>query len=328
MAGMGKRMRPHTLTTPKPLLPVAGKAIVQRLAEDLAKTSKEKVDEIVFIVGPSFGKEVENTLVSIAEKLGTKGTIAYQEEPRGTAHAVLCAGDALKGKIIVAFADTLFKTDFKIDDSQEGVIWVKKIEDPRSFGVVTIDEKNIITGFVEKPETFISDLAIIGIYYFRDGAYLRKEMQYLIDNNIIEKGEFQLTNALDNMRKKGTKFVPGTVTEWLDCGNKDAMVYTNRKILELDPSASIVHPSASVKDSVITPPCFIGEKAIITGSKIGPFVSAGSGTIIKNSTVKNTILRNQAKVEDASIENAMIGSHALFRGKSSDLSLGDYSEVK
>ena len=187
MAGMGKRMRPHTLTVPKPLIPVAGKPIVEWLVEDITRTCKEKVDEIAYVIG-DFGPEVEKQLVAIAERLGAKGTIHYQDQPLGTAHAILCAESALTGKVIVAFADTLFRAEFKIDENQDGVIWVNRIDDPRMFGVVKVDQNNVITDFVEKPQTFVSDMAIIGIYYFRDGDNLRKELQYLIDNNVVEKG--------------------------------------------------------------------------------------------------------------------------------------------
>src|SRR5581483_5997999 len=202
MAGMGKRMRPHTLTVPKPLIPIAGKSIVQRLVEDITKVCGEKVEEVAYVVG-RFGKEAEDSLVKVAESLGAKGSIHYQDEPLGTAHAIMCAKEALDGKVVVAFADTLFKADFTIDTGKDGIIWVSKIEDPRQFGVVKLDENDVITDFIEKPQTFVSDLAIIGIYYFKDGAYLRSELQYLLDNNIMEKGEFQLTNALENMKKKG-----------------------------------------------------------------------------------------------------------------------------
>lgn len=194
MAGRGSRLRPHTLTIPKPLLPIAGKPIVQRLVEDITKVCGEPVDEIAFIIG-DFGAEVEKNLVAVAESLGAKGSIYYQEEALGTAHAILCAKESLKGKVVVAFADTLFKADFKLDSDAEGIIWVNKIDDPRAFGVVKLNENNIITDFVEKPQEFVSDLAIIGIYYFKDGAYLKNELQYLIDNDIKEKGEYQLTNA-------------------------------------------------------------------------------------------------------------------------------------
>ena len=162
MAGMGKRMRPHTLTIPKPLIPVAGKAIVQHLVEDITKVCHEKVDEISFVIG-DFGKEVEKDLVRIAEEQGAKGSIYYQKEPLGTAHAILCAEQSLTGKVVIAFADTLFKTDMIADTANsDGIIWVSKIEDPRMFGVVKLDKDGIITDFVEKPQSFVSDLVTPG----------------------------------------------------------------------------------------------------------------------------------------------------------------------
>ncbi len=149
MAGMGKRMRPHTLTVPKPLIPIAGKPIVQRLVEDIAQVCGQQVEEVAFIIG-NFGEAVEQKLLQIAESVGAKGTIHYQDKPLGTAHAILCAQEALEGNVVVAFADTLFKADFTLDTSKEGIIWVQKVEDPRPFGVVKLDENNQITEFVEK----------------------------------------------------------------------------------------------------------------------------------------------------------------------------------
>ena len=149
MAGRGSRLRPHTLTVPKPLIPIAGKPIVQRLVEDITKVVDEKVDEIAFVIG-DFGVEIEQKLVSIANDLGAKGSIYYQDAPLGTAHAIACAKESLKGPVVVAFADTLFKADFVLDSSADGVIWVKQVEDPSAFGVVKINEDKIITDFIEK----------------------------------------------------------------------------------------------------------------------------------------------------------------------------------
>ncbi|HTA26984.1 MAG TPA: sugar phosphate nucleotidyltransferase, partial [Bacteroidia bacterium] len=280
MAGIGKRMRPHTLTVPKPLLPVAGKPMVQHLVEDISASIKKDIEEIGFVIG-HFGKEVENHLLSIAENLGAKGKIFYQEEALGTAHAIMCASELLEGNVVVAFADTLFRGEFTVDTSNEGTIWVQKVEDPKPFGVVKLDKDNIITDFVEKPQEFVSDLAIIGIYYFKDGAYLKREMQYLLDNNIKEKGEFQLTNALENMKQKGTKFCVAQVSEWLDCGSKDNMLHTNKRLLETKKSSK--HPSAQIISSTVIEPCYIGENTTIINSVIGPFASIGSNNHIENS---------------------------------------------
>ena len=151
MAGRGSRLRPHTLTIPKPLITVAGKPIVQRLVEDIVGVCGKQVEEIAFVIG-DFGKEVEKKLIKIAENLGAKGTIYYQQEPLGTAHAILCAKNSLEGNCVVAFADTLFKADFKLDSSKDGIVWVSQIEDPSAFGVVKLNKENEIVEFIEKPE--------------------------------------------------------------------------------------------------------------------------------------------------------------------------------
>ena len=329
MAGMGKRMRPHTLTVPKPLIPIAGKPIVQRLVEDIARVCGEPVDEVAFIIG-RFGAEVEKSLVKIAESVGAKGTIYYQDEPLGTAHAILCAKDSLRGPLVVAFADTLFKADFTLDSSVPGTIWVQKVEDPKPFGVVKLNEQGQITEFVEKPETFVSDLAIIGIYYFQDGEYLRDELQYLLDNDIKDKGEYQLTNALENMKNKGTIFVPGQVTEWLDCGNKDATVFTNQRYLEYlkERGEKLVADSATITNSVLIEPVYIGEDAIITNSVVGPHVSIGSKSNVRDSRVSNSIVQTSATILNAAITDSMIGNFASVSSKANDLSVGDYNVLK
>jgi glucose-1-phosphate thymidylyltransferase len=324
MAGMGKRMRPHTLTVPKPLLPVAGKPIVQWLVEDITKVCKEKVEEIAFVIG-NFGKEAEENLINIAKALGAKGSIYYQDEALGTAHAILCAKDSLKGKVIVAFADTLFKADFTIDENKEGIIWVNKIDDPRMFGVIKVNEQEVITDFVEKPQQFISDLAIIGIYYFKDGENLKKELQYLIDNNIREKGEYQLTNALENMKNKGMSFYPGKVIEWLDCGNKDATVYTNQRVLTLNKDQIKKPVSLNLQDATIIQPCYIGENVEIKRSVIGPYVSIGNNSKIEGSVITNSIIQSNTKIKNSVLDNSMIGNFAEYTQSPEQLSLSDYS---
>jgi glucose-1-phosphate thymidylyltransferase len=328
MAGMGKRMRPHTLTVPKPLIPVAGKPIVQRLVEDITRVCGEKVEEIAFVIGPAFGKEIEQTLIKIAEGQGAKGSIYYQDVALGTAHAIMCAENSISGKTVVAFADTLFKADFVMDTEQEGVIWVQRIDDPRQFGVVKLNDKGIITDFIEKPKEFVSDLAIIGIYYFKDGDYLKRELQYLIDNDIKDKGEFQLTNALENMKKKGTKFIPGKVSEWLDCGNKDATVYTNQRVLEFDKGQKHLRAAtAKIENSVVLEPCFIGDNVHVLNSVIGPHVALGSGTVVENSVIRNSIVQTNAKINSANIVNSMVGNSAEVKGRPEDLSVGDFNVI-
>lgn len=326
MAGRGSRLRPHTLTVPKPLVPVAGKPIVQRLVEDITKVCGEPVDEIAFIIG-DFGDQVEKNLVAVAKGLGAKGSIYHQEEALGTAHAILCAKESLQGNVVVAFADTLFRADFTLDSSADGIIWVNQIDDPSAFGVVKLDDNNVITDFVEKPTEFVSDLAIIGIYYFKDGAYLKDELQYLIDNNITDKGEFQLTDALENMKKKGTKFVPGEVKEWLDCGNYKATVYTNQRVLEFIKNDNIVCDSLKNENSEIIEPCFIGKNVVLKNTTVGPHVSVGENSIIENSTITNTIIQTNTTITNSTINGSMIGNFAKINNCKQEISLGDYNEI-
>ncbi|WP_010254159.1 sugar phosphate nucleotidyltransferase [Myroides injenensis] len=330
MAGRGSRLRPHTLTVPKPLIPIAGKPIVHRLVEDIAKVLNDKIDEIAFIIHESFGKQVENDLVQIAEKLGAKGTINYQNEALGTAHAILCAKESMQGPIVVAYADTLFRADFNLDKDADSVIWVKQVEDPSAFGVVQLNDKNEIIDFVEKPKNFVSDLAIIGIYYFKSGETLRKELEYLLDNNIIKGGEYQLTDALENMKQKGMRFVPGTVAEWMDCGNKNVTVDTNNRMLgflEHD-NENFIAENITIENSTIIRPCYIGENVVLKNTTIGPNVSLGANSIVENATIKNSLIQTNATIRNAHLDNAMIGNHATYDGKHTSVSIGDYSVLE
>jgi glucose-1-phosphate thymidylyltransferase len=326
MAGIGKRMRPHTLTVPKPLIKIAGKPIVQRLVEDIGEIINKKIDEIAFIVG-DFGKEVENNLLSIAENIGTKGVIYHQNEALGTAHAIYCAKESLKGEVIVAFADTLFKANFIPDNKYDGTIWVHKVSDPSLFGVVLTDQNNIISNFIEKPEDFISDLAIVGIYYFKEGESLRDSIKYLNDNNIMTSGEYQLTDALQKMMKEGKKFSTAEVTEWLDCGNKNATVHTNQRILEYDKEKQLISKSSRLTNSIVIPPSYIGENAVVSNSIIGPYVSVGENTKIDRSVISNSIIQDKSKIVFVTIDNSMIGNNVEFKGEINEVSIGDYTQL-
>ncbi len=325
---MGKRMRPHTLTVPKPLIPIAGKPIVQRLVEDIVKVANCPISEIGFVVG-RFGEEVEKTLLEIADSVGAKGRIFYQDEALGTAHAIYCAKDLLTENTIVAFADTLFKADFVLDIKQDGIIWVQQVSDPSAFGVVKINKQNHITDFIEKPATYVSDLAIIGIYYFKDGPTLKKEIEYLLENKISKGGEFQLTDALENMKISNVRFTPGKVTEWLDCGNKNATVFTNQRYLEyISGNEGLIAKTAQLTGSVIIPPVYIGENVKIHNTVLGPHVSVGDNTSIEDSRIKNSIIQKSTKIKNAIMENSMVGNFVSFEGSVSDVSIGDYNSIK
>jgi len=326
MAGTGKRLRPHTLTTPKPLLPIAGKPIVQRLVEDIVSLSQSKVERIAYVVG-RFGEAAEKNLLDVAEQLGAQGSIHYQDEPLGTAHAILCAADALEGPVTVAFADTLFQADFDFDQSQDGVLWVQQIADPRQFGVVIVNEDGIISEFVEKPKEFVSDLAMIGIYYFNNGDWLRKELQYLIDHNIMNGGEYQLPDALRSMVSKGARFTPGKVKDWMDCGNKDAMIDTNRKILKYTADNRTVFSDNALEHCTVHPFSQIGHNCVIRNSEIGPGVSIGDNCHIEDCTITDSIILEHTTILRSVLNNTMIGRNARVTGLKGELSLGDYSTI-
>lgn len=328
MAGIGSRLRPHTLTIPKPLTLIAGKPIVQRLVEDIVKVLNQEVEEIAFVIGPTFPKNTEEKLLKIAKGLGAKGVVTVQETALGTAHAIHCAKESLEGPCVVAFADTLFKADFTLNAEADGAIWVKQVENPSAYGVIKMND-GIITDFVEKPTSFVSDLAIIGIYYFKDGAAVRKEIEYLLDNDIKEKGEYQLTNVLEHMKQKGAQFVPGKVDEWMDCGNKEITVETNGKVLQFahEEGQNLVAKTAILENSTIIEPCYIGENVRLINATIGPNTSLGDDSIVENSTIKNSLIQTNTTIKNADLDNAMIGNNVEYNGKFTSISIGDYSKL-
>ena len=332
MAGRGSRLRPHTLTTPKPLVPVAGKPIVERLVEDIVRMLPTSVDTIAFVTG-RFGEESEKDLLEVASRFGAEGRICYQDEPLGTAHAILCGEELLDGPVVVAFADTLFRADFTIDAEADGVIFTQKIDDPSAFGVVVTDNEGDITDYVEKPQEFVSDQAMIGIYSFKDGARLKKELQYLIDNNVLLSGEYQLPDALRNMTKSGLKFIPGEVGEWMDCGNKAVTVETNRRVLDILEEEGRLHegsgidPTSEIIDSTVIPPCYIGPGVKIVRSVVGPHVSLGANTAVTNSTLQDCLIQEDTVIDNSVMDGAMVGAKASVIGTPLDVSIGDFSSI-
>ena len=330
MAGRGSRLRPHTLTVPKPLIPIAGKPIVHRLVEDIAKVLNQDIEEIAFIIHESFGKKVEEDLIAIAEKLGSKGTIYYQNEALGTGHAIMCAKDSLSGPAVIAYADTLIRANFNLDQSANSVIWVKQVDQPEAFGVINLNEANEIVELVEKPKEFVSDLAVIGIYYFKDVGVLKNELQSVLDNNIIHGGEYQINDGIKQMMAKGMKFVPGEVDEWMDCGNKEVTVETNSRMLGFlhEDGENLISDSVRLENATVIPPCYIGEDVAVINSVIGPNVSLGKGTHVTNSKIQNSLIQTHAHIKNAQLNNAMIGNHVNFDGDFTSISLGDYSVLE
>jgi glucose-1-phosphate thymidylyltransferase len=330
MAGRGSRLRPHTLTIPKPLIPIAGKPIVHRLVEDIAAVLNQPIEEVAFIIHESFGKQVEEELLAIASKLGAKGTIYYQNEALGTGHAIMCAKDSLSGPAVIAYADTLIRADFDLDTSADSVIWVKQVEHPEAFGVINLNENNEIIELVEKPKDFVSDLAVIGIYYFKEIEVLKNELQAVLDNNIIHGGEYQINDGIKQMMAKGMKFIPGKVDEWMDCGNKEVTVETNSRMLGFlyQDGNDLISRSIQNENSTIIPPCFIDDDVVLINATIGPNVSLGKGCHVKNSTIKNSLIQTYSHISNANLNNAMIGNHAKYDGHFTSISIGDYSVLE
>ena len=330
MAGRGSRLRPHTLTIPKPLIPIAGKPIVQRLVENIARVVQSDIDEVAFIIAPDFGQAIENQLTQIAEKLGATARIYYQTEPLGTGHAIMSAKESLNGPAVIAYADTLFKADFHLDPEADAVVWVKKVDNPSAFGVVQLNDQDQIIDLIEKPQDFVSDLAVIGIYYFKEAEVLKNELQSVLDENLMRGGEYQINDGIEKMKAKGAIFKPGQVDEWMDCGNKKVTVETNTRILQIlqeEKSENTISATVQLDNSEIIPPCYIGENVVLKNSKIGPHVSLGNGTVVENSVLKNSLVQTHADIKNADLTEAMIGNHARYNGKSSLVSIGDYSAL-
>ncbi|GAB5400697.1 MAG: sugar phosphate nucleotidyltransferase [Aureisphaera sp.] len=332
MAGRGSRLRPHTLTIPKPLIPVAGKPIVHRLVSDIAEVLNEPIEEIAFILGAPawFGDDVVKSLQDLAEGLGAKASIYRQLDPKGTGHAIMCAEPSLSGPAVIAYADTLIRANFDLDQEADSVIWTKKVDNPEAYGVVNLNEKEEIVELVEKPAEFVSDQAVIGIYYFKDVGVLKNELQYVLDNDIIHGGEYQINDGIKRMMANGNIFKTGTVDEWMDCGNKEVTVDTNAKMLGFlaEGTEKLISNSITKENATIVEPCYISDDVVLKNCTVGPYVSLGKGTIIEDSIVKNSIIQSQTVIKNATLDNAMIGNHAHFNGKFTNVSIGDYSQLK
>ncbi len=333
MAGRGSRLRPHSLTVPKPLIPVAGQPIVHRLVKDIAKVLKQPIQEIAFVLGDPafFGDDVVESLTKLAEDLGAKASIYRQDQPLGTGHAIMSAKPSLSGPAVIAYADTLIRADFDLDPTADSVIWTKRVDNPEAYGVVKLNDKNEIVELVEKPESFVSDQAVIGIYYFKDVAFLKDKLQEVLDRNVMNGGEYQINDGIKRMMTDGKIFKTGTVDEWMDCGNKNVTLETNAKMLgflKADGEEKLVHDSVVLENSTIIEPCFIGEGTVLRNTTVGPYVSIGKKCVIENSHVKNSLIQNETTIKNANLEEAMIGNHVTYNGEFTKISIGDYTVLE
>lgn len=325
MAGRGTRVRPHSHTTPKPLLPVAGKMIVERIVETFGRTLDRTIDEIVFILGPDFGQEIKDQLTAMCDRQAAKATFRVQENAQGTAHAVYCAEEDLQGECIIVFADTIFDMEGSVSiEEADSVIWLKEVDDPSRFGVA-VEEDGKITDFVEKPSEPISNLAIIGVYYFKEGGNLKKEIEYLLDNDVRgHGGEFQLTDALDRLLKDGKVFRKATVDEWLDCGTLPAWRETSGVIVEKE--ATEIDESR-FNNTTIHHPVYIGDDVKLEDCEVGPHASIDAGCSLKNTTVKNSLIQEHTMLENCKIEDSTIGKYVEMKDVDQQVHVGDHSKI-
>ena len=332
MAGRGSRLMPHSLTTPKPLISVAGQPIVHQLIYEIVEVLNTPITDIGFILGNPilFGEEVENELKDLAQELGARPHIFRQEKPLGTGHAIMCAADILNGPAVVAYADTLIRTELTLNLEADAIIWVKKVNNPEAFGVVELNEEKQIINLVEKPKAFVSDLAVIGIYYFKEIQLLKRALKKFINQSLKKGEEYQINQGIIEMMKSGIVFKTGTVNKWMDCGNPEVTVKTNKELLEikLNEGSNLVDSSTELINSKIIPPCYIGKNVTIKNSTIGPGTSLGEGTKVENCYLKNCLIQKYNFLKDLILEGAMIGNYVHYTGKPKFVSIGDYSQLK
>ena len=333
MAGRGSRLRPHTLTIPKPLIPVAGQPIVHRLVKDIAKVLNQPIDEVAFILGDPafFGDDVLISLTDLANSLGAKTSIYRQDQPLGTGHAIMSAKESLSGPAVIAYADTLIRAEFDLDPNADAVIWTKEVDNPEAYGVVKLNSKNEIVELVEKPKEFVSNQAVIGIYYFKDVSVLKQKLQEVLDENVTNGGEYQINDGIKRMMADGNVFKTGKVSEWMDCGNKDITIDTNSKMLgylHKEGEEQMIDRSVVLENSKIILPCYVSKNVKLKNSTIGPNVSIGNNCTLENSTVKNSLIQSHSTIKNTNLDEAMIGNYVQFDGEFSKISIGDYSVLE
>ncbi len=329
MAGKGTRLRPFTLTCPKPLLQINDKPIVEHLIDQITSKLTTKIDEIIYILGDEayFNSDVVTSLTLIAKKYNAKTKVYRQLDQLGTGHAIMCAEDSLEGPSIIAYADTMIQGQISIDSDVDGIIWVKKVENPSSYGVVKLDEKQNITDLIEKPQDYISDLAVVGIYYFKDISIIKNELKIHLNQKLSPGKEYLLNYGIERMIEKKKVFKSQEIETWMDCGTPKLLIDSAKKIMEsqiiLDENNSFLK-SGNVK---ITQPVFIGKNVKIKDSKIGPFVSIGDNTDISNSNIESTLIYKSVKVSNADIKNSILGAYSVYDGSNKEIFLGDYSQI-
>lgn len=299
VAGNGLRLRPYTEDRPKCLLPLAGKTIIDWIVEE---ASILKPSETIFITG--YKAEKMDEYLQTKPEWGRVRTVV-QSKPQGLGEAISLALPYVSDDepLLIILGDTLFEADLRIlDGAQENILYTFKVDDPKRFGVAVTDGDGRISRLVEKPQEFVSDEAIVGIYYIKDVKVLKESLKYLMDNDIRTKGEFQLTDALEMMLQKGCKFRTAPVSRWLDCGLVETLLETNAHVLKRNDNSG----NLKFEGTEIVPPCYIGKNAKIHGCKIGPNVSIGDDCEISGCTISDAIVWNGVKIANGKVCNTVV----------------------
>jgi len=320
LAGKGTRLRPHTHITPKPMLKIAGKPVMQYVLEDLRKLGN--VEEIVYITG-HLKEKVEDYARS--EFADIPSVFIEQRVQDGTAGAIALAREHVDQPVLIIFVDTIFDADLSVTKTidADGIIWVKEVEDYQRFGVVVTDEQGNMTKIVEKPSTPISKRANIGLYYVRNWKLLYEGIDWVLTQP-KNKGEYYLTDAFQYMIDHGAKIRVIDVEGWYDAGKIDTLLETNRVMLE----KGHARRPAVEGGTTIVDPVYIEDEVVLKGGRIGPNVSIGRGSIIEKSELKDTLIGSNTKIVGSTLQNSLIGDSVVVEGVHGELTLGDHSEVR
>jgi glucose-1-phosphate thymidylyltransferase len=316
VGGLGKRLRPHTWSRPKPLVTVAGKPLLGHVLDRLTRLS---IKRAVFVTG-YLGEQIE---AFVRGQYDMDAVFAVQSTPLGQSHAIAQANGAITGPTLVVFPDMLFEADLEsvIDLAADGALFVKEVDDPRSYGVVVTDGDRVVE-LVEKPEEPVSNQAVIGIYYFSAIEDLFSAIDRQIENDIQKSGEYYIADAIQDLIDNGHHFTAIPVSVWEDCGNPNQLLKTNRFLLK-----RVGNGTYSSANTVILPPVVIDPSAKIRNSVVGPFASIGAGVQIDNSIVQDSIVDEGAQIERAMLKESIVGRSAYVCGHYLSVSVGDSSDV-
>ncbi len=326
MAGRATHLRPHTLATAKSLLKIAGKSVIYRTIENLMSLTEALLEELVFIIREP-DEDIETELHRIATTFSAACKIYYQQHPLGTAHALLCAAESLQGEVLVAFTDRLFEAENTFNRIEEAVVWVKKVEHPEQYDIVKLHDSQLVNKFYHMPDEYVSEFALIGVYYFKDATnFLRALRKVYQDNQQIE-GEFQLISVLQLMNEQGTKFLAEQTTHWFDLSNKAGIIRTTQHYLSSLTTQQLIHENVQITHSIIIPPVYIGSDVTVENSVIGPFVCLDEGTTITNSVLQDTLIGEHTHINRGNLVNSLIGNHVKMQGTPASLNVGDYNQI-